>query len=284
MARSDSTPRPILTRSRKHDSRDGWYSITPPQAAALLNGMGKNRPLKEHQAQRIADDIMNGLWRPNGETIIFDEKGRPIDCQHRLRACVLANKPIETYCVFGIPARFFPSFDQGKARGGSDLAALMNFSNANLIAATSRLAIMYEDGTLGQTGTRAMPSERLKQYYERHRDRLTEAVAMAMKFRAGIVKLIPMSHASFAYYVTNDLHPEQATIFIERLATGVDLKKGDAIIAFRQRMLDLVGVKHRLRQTEKLALLIKAWNAFLEGKPITILRWKTDTEVFPRFN
>jgi len=275
---------PPLEESRKHDPRDGWKIISPAQAASLFEQRAKNRPLKEHRAQVIANEILAGAWRPNGETIVFDDKGRPIDCQHRLRACVLANKPIEAYCVFGIPAKFFASFDQGSARAGCDIAALMDFSNATTIAAVARLAIEYTDGTIAKTGQGKLSTERLRVYMDRNRDRLTNAVSAAMKHRNGIVKLIPISHAAFAYYMNAEAHAPQAETFLERLSTGAGLKKGDSLLLFRQRMTDIIGEKHKLRQTDKLALIIKTWNAFLADKTIAVLRWKSDVEAFPRFS
>lgn len=275
---------PTLTRSRKQDPRDGWYLITPAQAGALLEHGGKNRPLKEFRAQKIAADILDGAWRPNGESFIFDDKGRPIDCQHRLRGCVLANKPIEGYCVFDIPSKYFPSFDQGAARGGNDLAALLDFANANLVAACTRLAMEYAAESIGKTGRRGMASERLRLYMERNRERLTTAVSTTVKFRTGIVKLIPLSHAAFVYYMNMEAHSRQALEFLEKLSSGAGLHKGDSLLLFRQRMTDLVGEKHKLRQDDKLALIIKTWNAFLAGKPIALLRWKRDVEAFPRFD
>jgi len=109
-------------------------------------------------------------------------------------------------------------------------------------------------------------------------------VRATLKFRRGLVKLAPMSHVTFVYYMTHGAHPQQASVFIERLATGAGLKKGDSILLFRERMKDMVGQKHRLLQSEKVALLIKTWNAFLGERPIALLRWKREVEVFPAFD
>lgn len=268
---------------RKWNRRDGWYQISPAEAIALLNDGARNRPLREARAQKIAAEIKAGTWRENGESVIFDGNGRLIDGQHRLRACVLADRPIVVFCVFGVPAKFFPSFDQGKVRGGDDLAALMDFSNATSVAAVARLAIMYADGALTKTGQPPMASERLRLFMDRNREGLTDAVEFSNKFRKGIVKLIPISHAAFLYFM-NRIEPERsrAADFIERLATGIGLHKGDALLLFRTRMVDLIGEKHKLTQTQKLALLIKAWNAFLAGKQVGVLRLRDD-EPFPKF-
>lgn len=271
-----------LVRSRKADPRNGCYFITPAQAADLLEHGAKNRPLREHRAQSIADEILAGAWKVNGESIVFDDKGRLVDGQHRLRACELANKTIEVFCVFGIPSKYFASFDQGHGRGGNDIAALMEFRNANCIAACARLVIEFTDGTIAKTGIR-MPNERLRAYMDRNREALTSAVDAVLKVQTGIRKLIPLSHAAFVYYMNASAHGDRALEFLEKLSTGAGLHKGDAVLLFRQRMTDLIGEKHVLRQMDKLALIIKTWNAFLVNKPLGVLRWKSDVEPFPRF-
>lgn len=266
--------------TEKPGPRDGWYEISPAQAQFLLERGARNRPLKEVRAQRIAAEIQAGTWRPNGETIIFDDKGRCVDGQHRLRGCVLADKSIKAYCVFDIPARFFPSFDQGVSRGGSDTAALMGFSNYNTVAAVARLAIQYADGSIDKS--QACSNDRLRLYMERNREKLTTAVSVVVRLRKGLMKLVPPSYPAFLYYVAAETQPFRALDFVEKLASGEGLKRGDGLLLFRQRMTELIGDKHAVRPNHKLALLVKAWNAYVQDKPIGTLKWNSEVELFPR--
>lgn len=48
-------------------------------------------------------------------------------------------------------------------------------------------------------------------------------------------------------------------------------------------MLALIGQKHTLKQADKLALLIKAWNAYITDRPLGTLKWNSEVERFPRF-
>lgn len=270
-----------MNRIRKPDPRDGVYRITPAVAASLIANGAKNRPLRQARAQRVADAIIAGDWRTNGETIVFDEKGRLTDGQHRLRGCVLADRDIEVYCVFGIPSKYFASFDQGASRGGDDIAAIMEFQHASLVAACARLAIKYSDGTLASGVTEKVPAEALRLYMQRRRDALMVSAGATSRLAAGLKKLVPLSHVTFLYYMTFEPCPEKAMEFVDKLSTGTGLKKGDAILLFRDRMNGMVGEKHILRTSHRIALLIKTWNAFLDNKPIHLLRWKSDSEVFP---
>lgn len=261
--------------------RDGWYELTPAIAQGLLETASANRPLREARAARIAADITRNAWRVNGETIVFDERGRLLDGQHRLRACVLAQKPIVCYCIFGIPARLFSSFDQGMARNGFDIAALMEFPNAALVAATARLAIAYADGTLKGGFSGKLPNDQLRLYLERHRDALTGAGRMAVQHAKNLAHLMPTSHAAFMVYMTFEKEPARTAEFLEKVATGVGLHKGEPILVFRQRMIDLNASSATLPAHHRLAMLIKTWNAFRAKRQVLLLRF-IDGEAYPQ--
>lgn len=274
---------PVLVSSRKHNGKDGWKFITPVQAAQLLESSTQQRPLIEFRARAIAADISASAWRPNGESLVFDDKGRAIDCQHRLRACVLANKTIEAYCVFDVPSTYFASFDQGKARSGSDLAALLHFKNYVIVSAMARIAIDHADGMLGKQRNGRLANETIRLFLTRHRDRLAAAADAIVKHQHGIRKLTPLSHVGFVFYVTVESNPAKALEFLDKLSSGVGLAKGDSILLFRDRMTKLDGDRHVVKGDHKLALLIKAWNSFVRDEHLKCLKWNAETEAFPVF-
>jgi len=273
-----------MNKSRKNDPRDGWYAITPGDAQKFLDEQNANRPLNEVKAQRIASDIVTGRWRSNGETLIFDANGKLIDGQTRLRGCVIANKAIEAYCVFGVPYKYFPSLDQGRARSSGDLAALMGFTNGRAVAAVASRAILYAEGKAGHITNRGLIcNDRYESYLSKHRERIIDAITIARKHDKGLVGVAPASDVAFVVYMVADAHRAEVIDFVERLATGVNLKKGDALLLFRERMRAIEGSRHQLTPGHKLALLIKTWNAFLLDRPVGVLRWNQAVEPFPRF-
>ncbi len=273
-----------MKRMRPPDPRDGWYEITPAEAQWILDHGAKNRPLKESRARRYCADIKAGIFKPNGESAIFDERDRCVDGQHRMLGIVLAQKPAVIYCVFGVPSKYFASIDQGSLRSGGDIAGTMGFTNYSMVAAIAHLAIGYTDGSLASTGPSAkIPGDALRLYMERHRERLELTAAETLKHRTGIVRLVPISHAGFVYFMNPDAGRAMLDDFLEKLATGAKLHKGDALLLFRQRMLDLIGQKHQLTQKEKVAFIIKTWNAFRANRPLGALKWNSAVETFPQF-
>jgi hypothetical protein len=274
-----------MERIRKPDQRDGWYRFTPASAQITLDGGAKNRRRREFRSQRIAADVTAGFWRENGESLIFDEKGKLMDGQTRLRACVIADKPIVAYCVFGVPYKFFPSLDQCAPRSGSDLSGLLGFAHENCVSAVAKLGILYAEKKITTTGkSQQIGNDRLRIYLDRNHDRLITAVSAAQTRRKGIVKLLPISLAAFVHYMVAKNHPDKVEEFLDKLSSGENLRKGDALLLLRERMKDLAGQKHILLRSDKLALLIKAWNSFLAGTTVKVLKWNGDVEQFPVFS
>src|SRR5438105_4834244 len=66
--------------------------VTPELARQWLESNEDNRRLSDEWVRKLARDMVNDEFPNVGETLKFDEKGRLIDGQHRLRAVVLSGK------------------------------------------------------------------------------------------------------------------------------------------------------------------------------------------------
>jgi hypothetical protein len=89
------------------------------------------------------------------------------------------------------------------------------------------------------------------------------------------------SAAAFHYLITH--HDEDlADAFWEQVATGENIQRGDPTFALRQVLIKNKGAerKNRLPIHYIHAMLIKAWNAFIEGASIKVLKW-SEKEQFP---
>jgi len=78
-------------------------TITPREATKLLeHNVENNRPISDRHVQSLARDMKEGNWAENGETIKICPQGNVLDGQHRLWACITANKPFKTVVVRGV--------------------------------------------------------------------------------------------------------------------------------------------------------------------------------------
>ena len=70
--------------------------ITPEMALEILTHKNfKNRPIKKAQLRRLIKAIKADEWIVTNQGISFDPEGNLLDGQHRLHACIEANKSID---------------------------------------------------------------------------------------------------------------------------------------------------------------------------------------------
>ena len=69
--------------------------IDAAKAQEPLTKNDHNRRLSPVRIRKFADEMQNGMWVYNGESIIVSESGRLLDGQHRLHAIVDSGAEIE---------------------------------------------------------------------------------------------------------------------------------------------------------------------------------------------
>jgi hypothetical protein len=94
-----------------------------------------NRPLTAAHAARIGGDVKSANFEMTGDTIKFSTKGKLLDGQHRLDACVKTVTPFESHVVFGLDPTIFDVLDQGRKRTAGDILAKEGIADHNVIAA-----------------------------------------------------------------------------------------------------------------------------------------------------
>jgi hypothetical protein len=91
-------------------------TITPIEAAKLLGKNEANRKLREHRAAAMARAMREGRFKLTHQPIALSKRGRLLDGQHRLRAIILANKPVKLVVATDVPEETFDVLDAGLPR------------------------------------------------------------------------------------------------------------------------------------------------------------------------
>lgn len=114
--------------------------ITKDVANEMLRHNNNNyRKIKWDIVNKYARMLEKGLWRLNGEPIVFDEDGVLKNGQHRLTAVVKTNIPIEAVVVCGVD-RDINTWDEGSNRSTTDKARAENLMlSASTIGAAGLL-------------------------------------------------------------------------------------------------------------------------------------------------
>jgi hypothetical protein len=212
-------------------------------------------------------------WVLNGSAIALDNNGWLIDGQHRLHACISAQVPFDTLVVRGCGERAAETIDTGEIRRPSDLLFMNGSENTVALSAALNLLWFHENGHLNRINNTTLKLRKIDtiDFSGRH-EGLAESVVRTNQ--ATVKKLMPLSHAAFLHYVFSKKNPELAEAFFEALDSGENLTKANPIYVLREKLRDLRVKQLGGRPDKKMlvAYTVKAWNAFVMGKKIRVLR------------
>ncbi|MER6270848.1 MULTISPECIES: hypothetical protein [unclassified Streptomyces] len=258
--------------------------VSPQLAAQWLTRNTNNRPLSKGTVQQLAGQIQRGEWQLTHQGIAFDEDGVLIDGQHRLAAIAKAGVTVQLTVARGVPRTAFTVMDTGRKRTGRDALALAGEANATHLAAALRGLHLYRTApnSAWSGGSSVTSNDQLLDVLGKHpgvRDALQHGIAMNRGCR------ITVTAATIGWYVTTEARPDiDQSAWEEGVVTGARLEPGDPRLTLRNTMLNLaLGNAHRRRDDSREHLLyyLKAWNAWVEGRSIKLLR-RSPNETMPR--
>lgn len=251
--------------------------ITPDMARKMLSKTIRNRTIAEKTVRQYEADIVGNVWELNGETIKLDKHGLLIDGQHRLQACINADKSFETFVARGIDAdKTMHSIDSGKVRGMGDYVHFCGYSNSHmLVGAARRCNQTAEAQPATHPGRDMMVPDSLDSkasmldYLERV-PQLAESCGLVVPYVKNVTGWLPPSIlAGFHAFASVSIGETLADEFLVRVAEGSDLHRGDAILSMRTRLMAESAKPGSVMQPKaKLVLLIRTWGYWVTNTPL----------------
>jgi hypothetical protein len=255
-------------------------TITPKKAADWYARNVNNRPLSVSFANRLAEAIAAGQWQVNGDAIRFDESGDLVDGQHRLAAVIRSGKPIKSYVIRGIESKSFDTIDKGKQRSNGDALARRGERNYNVMASCCALLFRHRTGKPLDQGKYAPRPDQMDEIISAHGDMVRWACNFAVGHRSS---LIPPSELAFILAQSMAIYGKDiVSPFWKRVLEAEELKRGTAAHTLHRRLVDNKSGPSRLHKKARIAIAIKAQNAYLTGMPLRCLKY-TEGEDFPEF-
>lgn len=144
-------------------------TISPAIAELWLKSSVGNRPINKKRVERYAEDMKNGKWRLNGESIKLTKKYELLDGHHRLNAVIKAGVNIKSSVAFGVEKSAMPTIDIGQKRSNSQIFAFEKIKNYSPMSGIiNRYLVMKDtDGLFSSQGAdRHTPEVLLDLYYE----------------------------------------------------------------------------------------------------------------------
>jgi hypothetical protein len=250
-----------IARGRKNPIAE-VVTLTPVLASLLLERNSANRPISKTGKSEIKQDIANGRFIFNGESIIVSDTGILNDGQHRCINVLETGVSIQTVIVFGPKEETRFSVDSGRSKTVSNYLAMKGRKYTIILGAAVGYILQWKErGFVG--GDYQRPS---KQAILQASDQL-RGIDASVEFTSPAMKSVG-SHAvlAFCHYIFSKASSrENADHFMTKLMEGDGLKKGDPILYCRNRLLSMGRGPHAGVRAE---LVVKCWNAWRSGHTI----------------
>lgn len=259
--------------------------VTPEIAQEWLDSGGPNRRLNEAQVERFANDMLAGNWMSaeTTETIKLAAQGVLVDGQHRLAAVVKAGRAQQFWVARNVPAGAVEMVDTGRSRSFSDVLTMggeENSTSRRLAATLKWLYHLEHDSAL--TSGRAVSHAEMRRTLEAHPG-VVDAVRRAYESR----DVTPQSVLAAVYTLAREKRPRKADEWLEAVQEGADIGRNHPAFVLRRkfRRAESGSGTHQMRGPYAAALMIKSWNAFVNGEEVSSLEWRgrgNRAEEFPK--
>lgn len=259
--------------------------IDPIKAKEYLNNNTHNRRLRTRNIVRFADDMRRGDWKWTGEPIQFSKTGVLLNGQNRLSALIEAGVTLPFVVVRGLEDQAQDDMDTGAPRSFSDVLTLRGESSAHGLSALVRRVAAWQAGERRGVAKPAEPLTHslLLRTLEAHPE-LREVQQHAHRV-ASRVPGIAASSVGLLWWLCDQLDPDDALFFFDRLADGQGLVKGDPIFELRRWLADNAAKNNSINDTAYvLGVAIKAWNAYRDGRSVAAFKFRiggAKPETFP---
>lgn len=256
--------------------------ITPEIASAMMEYNTSNRPLSKGHVNNLAAEMKRGAWMFAPSPIMFSNKGRLIDGQHRLSAIVESGCAIEAMVAFGVVDEVFDKIDTGRRRTGGDVFAINGVPNYGGMAAATKWIHLYNSGfsagtgNSGGHGSNRLTNADLYNYYLQLADLQKSRVVLDWWGRNSLPN---PTVALAAHYICAGKNRAEADAFFEKVANGIGFtSKSDPAFKLREKLTRSNGEKIIPRNI--FAYIIQAWNAARQNRKAA--RFEFDGGPLPR--
>jgi hypothetical protein len=254
--------------------------VTPKLAEAYLEANDGNRTLSAGRVRAYADAMTRGEWKQNGDVIRIAKTGRLLDGQHRLAAICKSGTSQRFIVVRGLPDDVFDTIDTGAARVAADILSIKGFKNSTAVAGAIRLFLTWKStGNPVHGSPEKKPSNANILDFASSNPNVQRAgeIAVTSAFNK---KLISASVIAFIYLAALDsgIGADRVEAFLSEIADPSLSGGRGATFLLRDRLMQDMGSKTRLRKYDKIALVMKAFRLWLAGIDVKNLRVRTEGE------
>lgn len=260
--------------------------ITPELGKKWLAQNTHNRNLRERVVNGYAADMRDGNWVEDGQSIKFAKGdvvlldnppivgGALLDGQHRLSAIVTADVTVRMLVVSNLHNNTQEVMDTGAKRVLGDVLKLRGEPYAVSLAAVLLRVYLWKQGyrkSLKGAGNSRPTHRQLLETLEQHPE-LRRSVEIADRVRK--TGKLSASTAGLCHWLFNQIDVDDCAFFFARLSDGVGLMTEDPVYALRRVLENFASDRGRPDDALVTALVIKAWNAYREGRSVGVIAYR----------
>lgn len=240
--------------------------VTPEMATKWTADTSFNpRKLRPSSVKKYLRDMAVGAWAYPVDSIVFDAEGHLVNGQHRLRACILADRPFFTDVRWGVGRAAVDAGDRGAVRNFADMVRALDIQRADKVAGAVRLSKRWEDREFRKN--LVYTDRELSEWLEANPGLLDVMADAGRARRAGFKEAVC---AAF-FYRLHQIDGDTAEEFIEHVIEGAGLEAGDPILMWREKVITRrhasAGQKKDVTaQNADLAMAIMTWNVWISGQ------------------
>lgn len=263
-----------------------FETVTPMMAKRWLESNTNNRPVNEYNLDLVVMEMNRQNFHITGESIKFAEDGSLLDGQHRLLAIVKSGQSVKMLIVRGLEKAAFKYIDTGRKRNAGDVLGIEGVKNPSQIASIVKFVISFNRGQYSAATYRitARKSTRItnadiSEFFNKNKADVYDSYPYGFNRYNKVIQGTTLAAFHFLFKKINDV---QADDFCHKVATGDELAKDSPILLLRQRLLADIRATRKMQPVEKIAILCKSWNLYRAGKKVSILKWDSIKEPFPK--
>lgn len=246
-------------------------TVTPAKAAKWLElNRINNRTIQKNRVARYARAMREGRWALTHQGVAFDEDGFLCDGQHRLLAVIEADVDVEMLVTRGVSPAEFAVIDTARTRSSGDVFHINGYQFRTTIAAAARvlwLAEMLPNRVWAGLQATA-ENDILLEVASRYPD-----IEKAAERATRIYRQTKIPSSSLTALFAQVIDDASFHGFADGVEDGADLRAGDPRLGLRKAYSGTSIPKGRIKQQHGYAVVVKAWNAYVRGDNIKLLRW-----------
>lgn len=259
--------------------------VTPKYAEELLKMNTNNRKVRQAKIDSLAESMKKGEWELSNDAIVISEGNVLLNGQHRLLAVIKSGVPCNFIIYTGAPDSAFGIMDTPALRSLADVVQHKGEANhTNTAATVNKLALLLADHENGYETTYRFSRnlihtrKELIDLYERYTNDISYWLKECRCIYQTNIQIVPLATmVSFAVFLNSVLlHSEENILafYKELLVDGAC--KNSTILYARKKFLRHKMKVETMRQEDFLRYIIRAWNDFILGKQVQIIKTNED--------